>query len=81
MEALFELIFGRLITYYLGLNTRYYFFKLFNHNLKKEDIEGGNNDRLSDLGQGFYNSIIGLIIFFILSFVIVYILDMVGVLK
>lgn len=80
MEVLFELIFGRIITQYLGLNTRYYFFKLFNHDLKKESFRGNELDILKGLGQSFYNSFIGLIMFCILSFGIVCILDIFGIL-
>ena len=80
MEVLFELIFGRIIIQSLGLNTRYYFFKLFNRNLKKESFRGNKSEILKGLGQGFYNSFIGLIMFCILSFGIVSILDIFGIL-
>jgi hypothetical protein len=69
MEALFEIIFGKIITQYLGLNVRYYFLKIFNKNLKKQDIETGSKS----LEQGFYNSFIGLIIFCSLAIAIAYI--------
>jgi hypothetical protein len=72
MEALFEIIFKVLIINFLGVNTRYYFFRIFNKNLKKQDFEGNQPDELKGLGQGFYNAFIGLIIFCILSIGIAY---------
>lgn len=80
MEVLFELIFGRLITQYLGLNTRYYFFKMFNSNLEKENLTGDKNDNQKNLGQSFYNSFVGLIMFCLIAFLVVYILDLLGIL-
>ncbi|KFF21495.1 hypothetical protein IW22_05905 [Chryseobacterium sp. JM1] len=68
MEALFEIIFGRIITQYLGLNVRYYFLKIFDKNLKKQDIVTSSKS----LEQGFYNSFIGLIVFCLLLIVIAY---------
>ncbi|KUJ49705.1 hypothetical protein [Chryseobacterium sp. JAH] len=73
--TLLEIIFGGLITQILGLNTRYYFFKIFNKNLKKEDFQNDQEDIGSSFSQGFYNFSIGLLVFFLLSFGIVYLLD------
>lgn len=73
--TLLEIIFGGLITQILGLNTRYYFFKIFNKNLKKEDFQNDQEDIDSSFSQGFYNFSIGLLVFFLLSFGIVYLLD------
>ncbi|SDI80970.1 hypothetical protein SAMN05421542_1874 [Chryseobacterium jejuense] len=61
---LLEIIFGSIITQFLGLNTRYYFFKIFNKNLKKEDFENNQEDIGASFSQGFYNFFIGLIVFF-----------------
>jgi len=72
---LLEIIFGGIITQFLGLNTRYYFFKIFNKSLKKEDFQNDKEDIGDSFSQGFYNFFIGLIVFIILSFVIVYLLD------
>lgn len=72
---LLEIIFGGIITQFLGLNTRYYFFKIFNKNLKKEDFENNQEDIGTSFSQGVYNFFIGLIVFFLLSFGIVYLLD------
>ncbi|MDQ8142919.1 hypothetical protein [Chryseobacterium sp. CFS15] len=71
---LLEIIFGGLITQFLGLNTRYYFFKLFNKNLKKGDFVN-DEEEINGLGQSLYNFFIGIIVFFFLSFGIVYMLD------
>ncbi|NIF05289.1 hypothetical protein F3J23_07525 [Chryseobacterium sp. Tr-659] len=74
--TLLEIIFGGLITQFLGLNTRYYFFKIFNKNLKKGDFENDKEDIGSSFSQGFYNFFIGLIVFILLSFGVVYLLDL-----
>lgn len=70
--TLLEIIFGGLISQILGLNTRYYFFKIFNKNLKKEDF-ASDQDEINGLGQGFYNSFIGFIVFCLLFFGLTYI--------
>ncbi|MCL8535785.1 hypothetical protein M9991_02795 [Chryseobacterium gallinarum] len=75
MEALFDVIIGGLIINFLGVNTRYYFLKIFNKNLKKEDLKNGQEDVGASFSQGFYNFFIGLGVFFILSFGLVYLLD------
>lgn len=70
--TLLEIIFGGLITQILGLNTRYYFFRIFNNNLKKEDF-ASDKEEIHGFGQGFYNSFIGLIIFCLLLLGLTYI--------
>ncbi|WP_304343426.1 hypothetical protein [Chryseobacterium koreense] len=79
MEVFLEIVFGRLITQYLGLNTRYLFFKIFNKNILKENLRNAQTDELNSLGQGFYNSFIGLFVFCLLVIGIVYILDFFGI--
>ncbi|WP_146810823.1 hypothetical protein, partial [Empedobacter brevis] len=64
MEVLFEIIFMRLIIRFLGVNTRYYFLKIFNKRLTKEDLTGTNED--SNIVQDIYNAFIGLVMFCIL---------------
>ncbi|UKB84863.1 hypothetical protein LF887_04305 [Chryseobacterium sp. MEBOG06] len=71
--TLLEIIFGGLIINFLGINTRYYFFRIFNKNLKKEDFKNDKDDIGAQFSQGFYNFLVGLIVFCILSIVIVYI--------
>lgn len=71
--TLLEIIFGGLITQFLGLNTRYYFFKIFDESVKKEDFESDKEDIGASFSQGFYNSFVGLIVFCILFFAITYI--------
>lgn len=73
MEALFDVIIGGLIINFLGVNTRYYFFKIFNKNLKKEDFKNDQKDIGASFSQGFYNFFVGLIIFCILSTGIAYV--------
>lgn len=70
---IFEIIFGGLIIRFLGLNTRYYFFKIFNKDLKKESFENNQEDIGASFSQGFYNFFIGLIVLCILFFGIAYI--------
>ncbi len=72
MEALIEIIFGGIISQFLGLNTRYYFFKIFNKNIKKDDFRGSSSDELKGLGQNFYNVFVGLIVFCSLAIGIAY---------
>lgn len=77
---IFEIIFGGLIIKFLGLNTRYYFFKIFKKDLKKKDFENSQEDIGAGFSQGFYNFFIGLIVFLILSVGLVYILDILNLL-
>ncbi|KXH80468.1 hypothetical protein [Chryseobacterium kwangjuense] len=71
---LLEAIFGGILIRFLGLNTRYYFFKIFDESVKKEDFESDKEDIGASFYQGFFNFFIGLIVFFLLSFGIVYLL-------
>ncbi|RMZ57912.1 hypothetical protein D1632_16510 [Chryseobacterium nematophagum] len=72
---LLEIILGGIITQFLGLNTRYYFFKIFDKNLKKEDLQNDQEDIGASFSQGFYNFFTGLTVFILLSFAVVYLLD------
>jgi hypothetical protein len=60
MEMLFEIFIRGLIIGFLGVNTRYYFFKIFNKNVKKKDFETDQEDIGASFSQGFYNFVIGL---------------------
>ncbi|RXM38166.1 hypothetical protein BOQ62_19110 [Chryseobacterium sp. CH21] len=73
MMTLLEIIFGGLIINFLGINTRYYFFKIFNKNLKKDDFKNKEDDVGEQFSQGFYNFFIGLIIFSLISIGLAYI--------
>jgi hypothetical protein len=73
MELLFEIIIGGLIVNFFGVNTRYYFFRIFNKNVKKKDFENGQEDIGASFSQGFYNFFVGLIVFCALSTGIAYI--------
>ncbi|WP_379968029.1 hypothetical protein [Epilithonimonas sp. UC225_85] len=80
MEALFEIIIRGLIINFLGVNTRYYFFKIFNKDLQKKDLENNKSDVLDSFGQGFYNFFVGLSVFSILSIGIAYLFYQMGML-
>lgn len=71
--GLLEAILGGLIINFLGVNTRYYFFKVFNKDLKKEDFKSNSEDIGASFSQGFYNYFIGLAVFCILSIGLMYI--------
>ncbi|MBB4808105.1 hypothetical protein HNP38_003445 [Chryseobacterium defluvii] len=68
MELL-DIILGKFIPDILGLYTRYFVLKIFNPDLKKEDLD-----------QGFFNLIIGLVVFIGLLIGILYVLSMMKIL-
>ncbi|SEW40274.1 hypothetical protein SAMN05421841_2687 [Chryseobacterium wanjuense] len=74
MEILFEIFIRGLVIGFLGVNTRYYFFRIFNKNVKKKDFETDQEDIGASFSQGFYNFFIGLFVFSILAYGIVSIL-------
>jgi len=78
MEVLFEIILVRFIIRFLGLNTRYYFLKIFNKRLTKEDLTATNEN--SNIVQDIYNAFIGLVMFCILFLGGAYLLDLLGLL-
>ncbi|QES93548.1 hypothetical protein F0358_12870 [Empedobacter brevis] len=78
MEVLFEIILVRFIIRFLGLNIRYYFLKIFNKRLTKEDLTVTNED--SNIVQDIYNAFIGLVMFCILFLGGAYLLDLLGLL-
>ena len=80
METLFELIIRGVIINFLGVNIRYYFFKFFKKDIKKDDFFNNQEDIDHSFSQGFYNFFVGIISFFILSFGIAYILYVFGLL-
>ena len=73
MMTLLEIVFGGLIINFIEINKRYYFFKIFNKNLKKDDFKNKEDDVGGQFSQGFYNFFIGLIIFCLISIGLVYI--------
>jgi uncharacterized paraquat-inducible protein A len=72
MELVFDLFFRRLIINTVGLYSRYVFFRIIGRK-KEVNFLSGMNKRSSsgNYSQGFYNSIIGIIMSLILIFLIV----------
>jgi hypothetical protein len=71
--GLLEAILGGFIINFLGVNARYHFLKIFNKNLKKEDLKNDQEDIGASFSQGFYNFFIGLLVFCIVSIGLMYI--------
>lgn len=77
MDILIEVFFRGLIINFLGLYTRFYFFKLIKQNKTKLYLSGEEksmNDKTGIITQHVFNVVVGLITFAILSFSIVYII-------
>ena len=72
MNFIIELIFKVLITNLIGLYFRYFFFKLIGYE-KRLDYLSGNKDSNGGLSQGFFNGLIGVIIFALIFVLIAYI--------
>lgn len=72
MEIL-QIVFGNFLINFLGLNTRFYFFKIFDSNLRKEDFTKENEKDPGGIMQGIYNVSVGLVVFIILAVLIAYI--------
>jgi len=73
MDIILEIIVGRFITRFLGQNVRYFILKIFNRNIKYEDLSNSKQIYTEGLSQDFYNFIIGLLIFIPISILIAYI--------
>ena len=58
----FEIFLRGLIIDFFGVNTRYYFFKMFKKNLKKEDFKNNNAKNADNIMQGFYNFFVGIVV-------------------
>lgn len=71
---IFEILIKGIIINFFGANTRYYFFKFFNKDLKKKDFESNQEDIGGAFSQGFYNFFVGIIVSGIFFFSIAYIM-------
>lgn len=71
MEIIIELFFRRLIQHFIGLYSRYLFFKIIGKNKTLDELT--TNNKSANYSQSFYNLIIGLIVFILLSVCIAYI--------
>lgn len=75
MEILFEIIIRSIIINFLGVNTRYYFFKMLGKNYKKDDFIKHKDDIIYAFSQEFYNFIVGITVSIFLFMAIFYILN------
>lgn len=74
MEILLEIIIARFIIRFLGLRTRYLFFKIIGRNKSMENLRGKKKDFYNSVYNDIWNAIIGFIVFAGFSFGIVYLL-------
>ena len=77
---IFEILVKGIIINFFGVNTRYYFFKFFNKDLKKKDFENNQEDIGGAFSQGFYNFFVGMIVGGIFFFGVAYIMYKLGIL-
>lgn len=80
MEVLFEIIVARFIIRFLGVRTRYVFFKIIGSEKSIKQLRGDDNGygkfALNDLS----NLLVGFIVFAILSITIFYLINLAGLL-
>ena len=80
MEVIIEIIIKKFLIDFLGINTRYYFFRIFKKNIKKESLSVNQNEIVSGFAQGFYNLFVGIFMFSLLVALMVYLLHIFGLL-
>ena len=80
MEVIIEIIIKEFLIDFLGINTRYYFFRIFIKNIKKESLSVNQNEIVSGFAQGFYNFFVGIFMFSLLVALMVYLLHIFGLL-
>ena len=80
MEVIIEIIIEEFFIDFLGINTRYYFFRIFKKNIKKESLSANQNEIVSGFAQGFYNFFVGIFMFSLLVALMVYLLHILGLL-
>ena len=80
MEVIIEIIIKEFLIDFLGINTRYYFFRIFNKNIKKESLSANQDEIVSGFAQGFYNFFVGIFMFSLLVALMVYLLHILGLL-
>ena len=68
MEIIVEIILGRFIIRFLGVNVRYFVLKIFNTSLKKADLHGTKGDHGSTFANDLINAIVGFCVFFALFY-------------
>ena len=80
MEVIIEIIIKEFLIDFIGINTRYYFFRIFKKNIKKESLSANQNEIVSGFAQGFYNFFVGIFMFSLLVTLMVYLLHILGLL-
>ena len=80
MEVIIEIIIKEFLIDFLGISTRYYFFRIFKENIKKESLSANQNEIVSGFAQGFYNFFVGIFMFLLLVALMVYLLHILGLL-
>ena len=80
MEVIIEIIIKEFLIDFLGINTRYYFFRIFKKNIKKESLSANQNEIVSGFAQRFYNFFVGIFMFSLLVALMVYLLHILGLL-
>ena len=80
MEVIIEIIIKEFLIDFLGINTRYYFFRILKKNIKKESLSVNQNEIVSGFAQGFYNFFVGIFMFSLLVALMVYLLHILGLL-
>ena len=81
MEVIIEIIIKEFLIDFLGINTRYYFFRIFKKNIKKESLSVNQNEIVSGFAQRFYNFFVGIFMFSLLVALMVYLLHILGLLQ
>jgi len=74
MDFFVEIIFRWLIVRILGVYTRYLFFKVFGKVKMIDQLSGNTKLKNNSYSQDFYNAVVGLIVFCLLSISIAYII-------
>ena len=80
MEVIIEIIIKEFFIDFLGINTRYYFFRIFKKNIKKKSLSANQNEIVTGFAQGFYNLFVGIFMFSLLVALMVYLLHIFGLL-
>lgn len=72
MELLIELVFRGLIINFLGINARYFFFRLIGKKINRSDLKSKGDENQDDWYQDFLNGLAGLLVICLLSMGLAY---------
>lgn len=73
MEIILEILIGNIVVNYIGLRTRYLFWKLFGRDYTLQNLSGNKKRIEQSFTQNLLNGIVGLIISFFLALLIAWI--------